>query len=300
MPRKKPLGNCDSDAQSRNQKNACFSQKYFYLYHPGIVRNLLFTTFKYVQFFLANSAENAGALEATPCTPCQTAPSCCYEFDTLDKKIECAQWAKNKHAREEKMQMHKRGTTQAIWRSARACWMFWQDFDEAPLTDSQKPNYTEFLFVAAGAGPTFATPKPVQNSKHSNVVRRMLHGQNKTAPKQTMVLKIQNLFFPKRNGGIFGNGPKSIHSAQQCCELRGGRKNAKGKWKVILWKWWQQPKHMFGVSRFVGPTRWERNLIENMFREMSVNLIICDQSGNKQVDADSRWCEVWWYLNTVF
>jgi hypothetical protein len=76
--------------------------------------------------------------------------------------------------------------------------MFWQDFDEAPLTDSQKPNSTEFLFVAAGAGPTFAAPKPVQKSKHSRVVRRMLHGQNKTAPKQTLVLKIQTSLFCRK------------------------------------------------------------------------------------------------------
>ena len=180
-----------------------------------------------VQFFLANSAENAGALEATPCTPCQTAPSCCYEFDTLDKKIECAQWAKNKHAREEKMQMHKRGTTQAIWRSARACWMFWQDFDEAPLTDSQKPNYTEFLFVAAGAGPTFATPKPVQNSKHSNVVRRMLHGQNKTAPKQTMVLKIQSLFFSKTQRRDLRKRAQIYTQCTTVLRTKGGKKKCK-------------------------------------------------------------------------
>lgn len=63
--------------------------------------------------------------------------------------------------------------------------------------DSQKPHYTESLVVAAAPGPTFAAPKPVQNSKHSRVVRRMLRGQNKTAPKQTLVLKIQTLCFSK-------------------------------------------------------------------------------------------------------
>ena len=36
MPQKKPLGNCDSDAQSRNPKNACFSQKQFFLKNNSI------------------------------------------------------------------------------------------------------------------------------------------------------------------------------------------------------------------------------------------------------------------------
>ena len=107
--------------------------------------------------------------------------------------------------------------------------MFWKDFDEAPLTDSQKPNYTEFLFVAAGAGPTFATPKPVQNSKHSNVVRRMLHGQNKTAPKQTMVLKTQSLFFSKTQRRDLRKRAQ-IYTVHDSAVNEGGEeKNANGK-----------------------------------------------------------------------
>jgi hypothetical protein len=66
-------------------------------------------------------------------------PQAVVTSSTHKKKWMCT-IAKNKHAREEKMQMHKRGTTQAIWRSARTCWMFWQDFDEAPPRPEKLPS----------------------------------------------------------------------------------------------------------------------------------------------------------------
>ena len=52
---------------------------------------------------------------------------------------------------------------------------------------------------AAGAAPTLAAPKPVENSKHLRVVRRMLHGQTKAATKQAfLVPKIQTLLLSKK------------------------------------------------------------------------------------------------------
>ena len=99
------------------------------------------------------------------------------------------------------------------------------------------------------------------------------------------------------NGGIIGNGPKSI----QCKTVKwtkGGKNEKKYKRKVK-----GHSLEMAGNGGNKGNTclgsaglldlhdvnaSWSRTCQESVISPTT-----------KQVDVDSRWCEVWWYVNTV-
>jgi hypothetical protein len=100
------------------------------------------------------------------------------------------------------------------------------------------------------------------------------------------------------NSGIIRNGPKST----QCTTVlwtKGEKKKMQTVSKRSFCENGGNNSPMFVVSRFVGPTQMWTKPDRKHALWTCVNLIVCYHSDNKQVDADSRWCEVWWYLCTI-
>ena len=108
------------------------------------------------------------------------------------------------------------------------------------------------------------------------------------------------LHIQSATAGSSETGP-NLYSARQCCELKGRRKMQKVSKRSFCKNGGNNPNKCLGltVSRFVGLHDVNETWLKNHSLWNFVNLIVCYHSDNNQINAQSRWCEVWWYLCTI-